>query len=314
MPMEAPVLNDIKLEELRALIRQSLVPLINNDYVLLDLPYYENPGDTLIWEGTLNFLGELPWKMRYATGKDNYRKPHVGKGTVVLLQGGGNWGDLWPEHQRFRERVIREFPDNPVVVLPQSVHYDDTENLRRDAAFLKDYPNVVICLRDKHSFEILSDVVPNRLLLVPDMAFFVDARKYADEVEEGDGTLYLRRVDKEAPPRLCKEIPADADVHDWPTIERWPQELHDGLRRKLRRCRKIKRWTGIDLSGKSIDRYWHDVMRPAYLRSGIGFISRYSIIYSTRLHVTILGMLLGKKVHVLDNSYGKTKNLLDTWL
>lgn len=102
--------------------------------------------------------------------------------------------------------MIREFPDNPVVVLPQSVHYDDAENLRRDAAFLKDYPNVVICLRDKHSFEILSDVVPNRLLLVPDMAFFVDARKYADEVEEGDGTLYLRRVDKEAPPGCVKKF------------------------------------------------------------------------------------------------------------
>ena len=41
-----------KVAQLRALLCDTLLPLINNDYIFLDIPYYSNPGDTLIWEGT----------------------------------------------------------------------------------------------------------------------------------------------------------------------------------------------------------------------------------------------------------------------
>ncbi|MGL4853596.1 MAG: oligosaccharide flippase family protein [Phocaeicola sp.] len=34
--------------------------LVNGDYLLLDLPFYANIGDTLIWEGTLHFLRPQP--------------------------------------------------------------------------------------------------------------------------------------------------------------------------------------------------------------------------------------------------------------
>lgn len=40
-----------KTEKLRNIIFDQLSPLIDNDYVLWDLPYHENIGDTLIWEG-----------------------------------------------------------------------------------------------------------------------------------------------------------------------------------------------------------------------------------------------------------------------
>lgn len=45
-----------KIWELRQIIEEQLTPLINNDYVLYDLPYYSNIGDLLIWEGELSFF------------------------------------------------------------------------------------------------------------------------------------------------------------------------------------------------------------------------------------------------------------------
>lgn len=53
--------NDI-IARLRSVVGSVLTPLIDNDYVYLDLPYYENLGDLLIWEGTLNFLKETGHK------------------------------------------------------------------------------------------------------------------------------------------------------------------------------------------------------------------------------------------------------------
>ena len=51
--------NNICLE-LGNIIKSSLIPLIPGDYILLDLPYYSNIGDILIWKGTEDFLKELP--------------------------------------------------------------------------------------------------------------------------------------------------------------------------------------------------------------------------------------------------------------
>lgn len=45
-----------KIERLRAEIEKQLIPLIDSDYVLWDLPYHTNIGDTLIWQGEWNFL------------------------------------------------------------------------------------------------------------------------------------------------------------------------------------------------------------------------------------------------------------------
>jgi len=316
--MKAPQLTIEKIEELQALVRSQLLPLITDDYVLLDLPYYDNPGDTLIWEGTLNFLKELPFKNLYSTGKDNYVSPRLRPGMTILLQGGGNFGDLWPEHRQFRKRVIEEFPDNPVVVLPQSVHYQDEANLREDVEFFKKHPNVVICVRDRRSQQILEKVFPNRILLVPDMAFFLEVRRYRrsqkSEVRSQKKVLLAARLDKEAPADVdMSVVPPEAETHDWPTVERYPSELYAGLDKLHKRCRRLKKWTGIDLARRATDWFYLHRVRPHHVKTAVDFIDAYDEVWSTRLHITILAMLLGKEVHVLDNNYAKTRNLLETW-
>ena len=49
-----------RINELKSIIDRTLTPEITNDYILLDLPYYTNIGDTLIWEGTKEFLKNYP--------------------------------------------------------------------------------------------------------------------------------------------------------------------------------------------------------------------------------------------------------------
>lgn len=56
-----------KKKQLMDTITKVLTPLIDNDYVYLDLPYYNNLGDVLIWEGTKCFLQTLPYKCLYAS-------------------------------------------------------------------------------------------------------------------------------------------------------------------------------------------------------------------------------------------------------
>ena len=51
--------NRDKILSYRDLIKKKLIPLINADYVLLDVPNHPNIGDNLIWEGELRFLEKV---------------------------------------------------------------------------------------------------------------------------------------------------------------------------------------------------------------------------------------------------------------
>ena len=97
-----------KVAQLRALLCDTLLPLINNDYIFLDIPYYSNPGDTLIWEGTECLLKECSYKCLMKTAEECFKFPKLRENTIILLQGGGNWGDLWDRHQKFRLKVIQK--------------------------------------------------------------------------------------------------------------------------------------------------------------------------------------------------------------
>lgn len=62
-----------------------------------------------------------------------------------------------------------------------------------------------------------------------------------------------------------------------------------------------------------IDCFVQNYYQPFTIQYGVDFINQYDVIYATRLHAAILGFLLGKEVHVIDNSYGKISSLFDTW-
>lgn len=307
-------MRDGKVQELRQIINQQLLPLINNDYIYVDLPYYENLGDTLIWEGTLNFMKQIPFKCLYSTNFEYYKRPTLDKNVVIVLQGGGNWGDLWVVHHEFRKRVIMDFPENPIVVLPQSVFYQDKANLKKDIEFYNFYPNITICVRDKKSYDILSDNLNNQIRLVPDMAFFVNTSSYKLKSVVNNRILFAKRNDKEIRDDMDLSIlPANAEIHDWPTLEVFP-EYQKKLEKICRFFCKIDNLFSINTVSYVTDWYWKHVIRPYNVKTAIRFVDNYSVIYSTRLHISILAILLNKELYVLDNNYSKTKNYFDTWL
>ncbi|UIF89512.1 polysaccharide pyruvyl transferase family protein (plasmid) [Cupriavidus necator] len=43
--------------------------------------------------------------------------------TTIVFHGGGNLGDLYPLHDNFRKLVIKRYPNNKIVILPQTIHF-----------------------------------------------------------------------------------------------------------------------------------------------------------------------------------------------
>ena len=306
-----------KTLELKSLIERALTPLIENDYLLLDLPYHSNLGDTLIWQGELDFLRQLPYKKLYSTwfqGNLSMAGKHLHPGTILLFHGGGNFGDIWPVHGQFRRKAIAMFPNQKCVILPQTIYYQKKMNLLEEAAFYAKYPNVTICARDNKSFEILKNYFPNNpSLLVPDMAFCMDMKKYKRPVQL-EKTIFVRRTDQEINNMVdYQQVPKDADISDWVFLDR--SKEYGRQNDIVKWARRFDKYLGTNWKHKLLDFYWMNVLRPLNVKTAIHFIDRYEHIYTTRMHAAILSIILGKTdVTLFDNSYGKSSSFYHTWL
>lgn len=295
-----------KILQLKGIIRDSLSHLIDRDYYLLEVPYYTNIGDTLIWQGEMEFLKQFPYKCRGMYSLETFPWKSIPEESLILFQGGGNFGDLWSKHHDFKMNIIKHYSNNHFVFFPQTVFFQDKENLTKCAQFLSLCKNVTICARDSYSYKVLKDNFSNTILLVPDMAFYMDTDKW-NIVESGDRDLFLRRTDAEfKDSKYIRSImnKNGVDICDWPTM--WPLGKTTKILHLLR--------DAVYFPKKLADLYAYYIYRPYLMKSGLRLLASHKTIYTTRLHTAILGILMSKDVVILDNSYGKNKNFFDTWL
>ena len=277
------------------ILNSALNNLITDDYIFLDLPYYNNVGDVLIWEATIQLLKSNRHHCLYSCSVETYRKPRININTILLFSGGGNFGDLWEKHQLFRHKVMTDFPENPIVQLPQSVWFENKEKMNYDIQCFKDHKaQVTICLRDQQSFDIISKHYSNvKSLLLPDMVLALNIDKVLKRkkinCQKGIGTLYFRRDDKEyVENHLVIHFDAEGD---WPCRKqtlKWIRRYKE-LMRRLEQIRLPEKWRL-----KITEWYYRYIIKDAYLYGGISFLMPYQTIYATRLHAAILGVLLGK--------------------
>lgn len=311
--------NSSFIQSHRQLIIDTLSPLINHDYVLLDIPNHKNIGDNLIWEGELVFLKNLPFKCHYMANVNNADLTKIPEKCVILLHGGGNWGDLYRECQEFRLKIVQRFPNNRIIVFPQSVCYKDSSLCRLDSLIFNAHTDIHICVRDKHSYEQLALYIDkSKLLMLPDMAFMLSIG-FNGCHKTTKKNLVLARTDFEN--RKDTDLRTDfkgsnIDIRDWPTFyNSHVLSMLDNIVTSY----KIKLSVFFQ---KTIFSFLVDPIyglnffanRQKYIKMGINFIKKYDVIYTTRLHGLILSILMGKKVVIIDNRYGKCYDYYITWL
>lgn len=305
-----------KIPQLRRIIADNVKPLLQTKAIIADAPHYENIGDSLIWRGTTDFLRENSVKLLRSYGAGYFPFPDPGKDVTIILTGGGNFGDLWRDLQEVRLEIIDRFPENRIVMLPQSVHYQDKSLLEKDSELMGRHSDLHLFARDRASYSIMSaHFSRNHIHLAPDMAFWIDPGMLSRHRGREEGkSLFLLRGDKELP----EDAPSarhEADVTtDWPRPERFEHTI-----RNLMRARRISAWLrrhgdGSALADRAIEIYANRFVRDSLTRKGCEFLEPFSRIITTRLHTMILSVLLHKPVEFIDNNYGKLSSFAETWL
>jgi pyruvyl transferase EpsO len=316
--------NKESLARLTEVIYSSLDPVIDRDYCLLDIPDHTNIGDQLIYQGELEYLKRLPYRMLYSSNDKFYDFRKITDNCLILLHGGGNFGDLYRGTQDFRIRVIKRFTRNKIVIFPQSVFYSNTEIAIQDAQIFGEHPDLTICARDKNSYQFLKQhFFSNKILMVPDMAFCLNLDNYITGIKTNK-VLILKRLDKELNEHFeMKEIKALTNANQTIKMRDWPSmQIRNAKFRLLSLLNYVNKHLANTFNRYSFlrpllnDKYGllRGDLSKWYKIEGIKFMMKYDEVYSTRLHGYILAILLNKKVHMLDNSYGKNSNFYHTWM
>ena len=285
-------------------IKDTLTFLLDNDYIFIDLPYYSNIGDSLIWKGTETLLASLPYKCLYRASCKTFRHIDISENVIIIMMGGGNWGDLYLIHNEFRKRIVQSYPNNKIVILPQTVYYEGARNARFDAEVFRKHKRLTIFARDKYSYWFLKLFRFNKdIRLLPDMAFCIDRdwlRTYT--LPSTGNNLLFKRLDKEGTKTDVISNLGEHDTSDWPLYTE-PDPLRTILYTLINEGKY-----------KEADDYATNVYLPERVKVGIEHISKYEKVYSNRLHGAILAILLGKETFIIDNSYGKNSQYYSTWL
>jgi pyruvyl transferase EpsO len=276
---------------------------------LVGFPNYANVGDSAIWLGTLALLRALgSGPPRYVCDHATYARERlaarVGHGTI-LITGGGSLGDLWPQHQRLREEVIGAFPANPIIQLPQAIHFRERGALAQARAVFDGHRRLTLLLRDQQSLTIARNEFRTPSALCPDLAFCLGS--LPRQVEAKRSVVWLGRADQEAAP--SSRLPAGTGIEpvDWLT-ERSPMLwLARGLG-----SRRLLRVPGLHWLRAVVPQTYAWAARQRLLR-GCRLLSSGRVVITDRLHGHILCILLGIPHALLDNNYGKVRSFHETW-
>ena len=261
-------------------------------YFLLNTPDYMNLGDHAITVAESRYLnknfGEFSELGSNVCHIDGLRrlKSFVKPYDVIFVQGGGNMGSLWRMCEENIRNIVRIFPDNRIVIFPQSVYYGDSEE---EAAYFAQsqevyngHKDLLICSRDRRSFDFVNRSYKCGSMLLPDMVLTLEHNKRS----ERRGIGLLLRDDKE------KLIRGDYRVKAELAAKKLGMEL------KL-----ITHHPAVD-----------PCSRHKLIDELLDVYSSCELVITDRLHGMILSAVTNTPCIAFDNSYHKVSDLYKTWL
>jgi pyruvyl transferase EpsO len=283
----------------------------------VDVPMYANVGDLLIMLGTERFFEAHAIPVCRRSAYFNFRVERVAPDEVIMFQGGGNFGDLYEHPQSVRDANIPRLHAHRVIILPQSLHFQSTETLRRTAALYRQHPDLHICVRDPVSFET-AQAFTDHVHLLPDMAhqLWPIASQSAPVAQASTSapkrTLQFMRTDSEIAELRGTDAPQEPACLtrcDWPHFVGRRDIGYRQLCRALRLLHALRLDT--DLSQRTLQAWRRHV--EALVAQAATLFSAHEQVVTDRLHGHIFACLLDIPNQVLDNAYGKNSRYVSTW-
>lgn len=262
--------------------------------ILLEIPTYSNLGDQAIAYAEKKYFEEnFPEKIIYEVcgyyynWYEKWLLKYVKRDDVIVLIGGGNFGNQYRDIENRRVRVLEKFKDIPIISFPQTIYYtDDVEGekaLKKMQNAMKHNPKALFFMREKISYILFEKYFGKPAILIPDIVLYLEKNKDKNGAKQ---ILLCMRNDCEMNNNLKTEI------------ERFLKERFKNV---------VETDTCVDYSIdlKKIDCILEEKWKE---------FQDSRLVITDRLHGMIFSLITATPCIVLPNYNHKIKSFYETWL
>ncbi len=300
----------------------SLVPKARS-LALVGFPDHADCGDHAIWLGAKRLLERIglgakaTWPA-YQCSAGSYdadeMRAKLGDGTILFLGGGLSRSAL-----EFRRRVLKDFPANKAIILPQLVSEPEGEALRRWVA-ATGHADLTVFAAGRKSEALLTRQLDSsaRVLLGADAAFLLSAqRRPAKPLYD---IVWVARTDEE---RSDEETEAAARLSSQ-TAEKFelPRFFSDGVEINLVVKQRpptvlLTDWHSFFFENEqarlAIRRLDFDARSNVYVARALHLLSLGQVVITDRVHAHIFSLFLNVPHVLIDTASGKNADFHETW-
>lgn len=264
----------------KSFLRKSRPPFV----FLFGSPFHSNLGDQAQTHCILGWIKQhlprhevfISTYMNSSAAVLKLIRQHIRKNDILLCHSGYHMTDLYDEQTPYL-RVAELFPDYPLTIFPQTVHYQDEANALATADVLNHHPNCTLLCRDEHSYATAKTLFHQcRLLLYPDIVTSLIGKTQLPE-HPRKGVLFCMRDDKEAfySPQSIRQLREELNVFS----------------------STAQTDTTVNIPAEEVMK-----LRDKILRDTFDYFSRFQVIVTDRYHGTIFCLIANTPVIVLQSS------------
>lgn len=207
--------------------------------IYVDTPEHSNLGDHAIAIAINKILKEKYKEyliLDFSDRKYDRNKELIGKlinkNDIIIIHGGGNFGNLYLHHEIRRRDIVERFPNNKIIVMPQSISFTNDEvgkkEIEKSNEIYSKHKNFNIITRDVKSYEYGKQYFPsNNIYLAPDSVLYLEDW-YRNDIDRKDVILTLRSdkekaLDNEKIDRIIKYLESKKiNFRKDDTIQKYP--------------------------------------------------------------------------------------------
>lgn len=177
-----------------------------NKIILMGVPHHNNIGDAAIVYAEKKFLEDnvknfeiyyVPEETMEKCSKKLVR--FIKNNDIIIFHGGGNIGSQYPIIENARRKIIQRFPENRIIIFPQTIYFSKDENgikeFEKTKEIYNNHRDLNLIARDEKSYEIMKQAFKNNnVILAPDIVMYLNKTKMN---VTRDGILVVLRNDVE---------------------------------------------------------------------------------------------------------------------
>ena len=260
-------------------------------YFLIGTPSHTNIGDRAIAYAEIVFLSNLGNERKiievpYGVDISNL---DVRDNDVIILHGGGNFGDIWLSEEEYRRGVISKNLDRKIILMPQTIFFKSKEELNKTIEIYSKCKDMTLIAREEISYKIMKrNFKSNKVILLPDIVLSLRTTSKLFHKPQRDYALFVVRNDAE------KTIP-DSYIHRAEDVLKYESKIDDFI------------YSDMHVDSREAMMNSHQFITEHKLDQ----FKRAKIVVTDRLHGMIFAAITNTPCLVFDSMTQKTRGVYE---